>query len=111
MPEPSYGVCQVCESEPAIGVASVPGVPISMAYGRKCLEANAHPYEIVVINTAMLGGLDQAAPWWDQLVTDTLEHLEIPRSTFDSDVAGAVARIEADEKELQERAEQKGSQQ
>jgi len=80
-------VCEVCDKNPGVGVAAVPGVPISVAYCRECLEANAHPYWIVVTNTAMIGGLDHTAEWWVDIVTSTLAHLDITREQFDADVA------------------------
>lgn len=84
-------ICEVCGDEPAVSVASVPGVPISVAYGRKCLDANAHPYGIVVANTADVDGYDNSAEWWKQIVDDTLVHLGKTREQFDADVAGVIA--------------------
>lgn len=86
--------CDVCGNEPAVGVAAVPGVPISMAYGANCLRANAHPYGIVVANTALAGGYDACAEWWKQMVDDTLSHLNKTREEFDRDVAGVETEIE-----------------
>jgi hypothetical protein len=79
--------CQVCGEEPAVGVVAMPGVPISFAYGRNCLSANAHPYDIVVANTADVDGYDNSADWWKQIVDDTLAHLGKTREQFDADVA------------------------
>jgi hypothetical protein len=72
-------------------VASVPGVPYSAAYCGTCLEANAHPYFIVVANTAYIGGLEHAAPWWQDLVRDTLVHLNKTPDEFSADVAKSIA--------------------
>jgi len=79
--------CDVCGERPQVGVAAVPGVPMSVAYCAECLRANAHPYGIVVINTAMAGGYDKAAEWWQQMVDDTIRHLRKTRAQFDLDVA------------------------
>lgn len=79
--------CDVCGNEPAVGVAAVPGMPVSMAYGRQCLAANAHPYPLLVVNTAMCGGYDQMAGWWQAMVDATLAHLGKTREEFDNDVA------------------------
>lgn len=76
-----------------MGVAAVPGVPVSVAYGRKCLEANAHPYWIMVNNTALCGGYARCAPWWQQMVDDTLSHLDLSRVSFDNDVAVALEEL------------------
>jgi hypothetical protein len=83
--------CEVCRDEPAAGVAAAPGVPISVAYGRGCLDANAHPWWVIVGNTAAIGGLDHAAPWWVQMVDDTIRHLG--RTLVD--LAAAVADLNA----------------
>lgn len=86
--------CDVCNNEPAKGVASVPGVPVSVAYGEKCLAANAHPYGIVVANTALIGGYEHAAGWWRDMVDCTLSHLAIPRDKFNADVGEAMREVD-----------------
>lgn len=40
--------CDVCDNEPMKGVASIPGMPVSVAYGENCLRANAHPWWALV---------------------------------------------------------------
>lgn len=79
--------CEVCYAEPAASAVCVPGVPVSMAYGRECLKVNAHPYGILVANTACCGGCEHTASWWHGMVTDTLDHLGIPHEVFYRDVA------------------------
>ena len=86
--------CNVCGEETAVGVASMPGVPASFAYGRRCLDANAHPYGIVVANTAMIGDLEHTADWWKEIVACTLRHLDVPVLQFNQDVAAAMADME-----------------
>ena len=86
--------CDVCGVNPQIGVAAVPGVPMSVAYCEECLRANAHPYGILVINTALLGGYEHAAEWWQQMVDDTLAHLSKPRERFDLDVEVELRNID-----------------
>lgn len=87
---PQEFTCEVCGKEPAIGVAAVPGVPYSAAYGELCLEANAHPYWVCVQNTAMAGngtdGYYGAAKWWKDMVDDTLAHLGKTHDEFIADV-------------------------
>lgn len=91
--------CQVCNGEPAVGVAAVPGVPVSMAYGRKCLEANAHPYDILVTATAVAVDTQPYAGYrdtplaeeWKQMITDTLTYLGRSPERFDADVREAIA--------------------
>jgi len=78
--------CEVCEKNEAIGVASVPGVPYSAAYCNECLNANAHPYFIIVANTACIGGYDQANNQWKEMVDCTLKHLGKTMDEFNHDV-------------------------
>jgi hypothetical protein len=92
--------CDVCGEREATGVGAMPGVPISFAYCKDCLRANAHPYAIVVANTAMLGGMAEAAPWWQQLVDDTLAHLRKSRERFDGDVAAEIAIMAEEERRV-----------
>lgn len=89
--------CEVCGEEEAVGVASVPGVPISVAYGPKCLEANAHPWGILVANTAILGGLEHTAAWWQHMVKCTCTHLGRTLDEFNDEVADSVAEMEQEE--------------
>ncbi len=84
-------VCEVCNKEQAIGVCCVPGVPYSAAYCRTCLGANAHPYGIVVANTACCGGLNQTSPAWQEIVRDTLVHLGKSIEQFNADVDKSLA--------------------
>lgn len=78
--------CDVCGAEPSVGVVSVPGVPCSMSYGRRCIDAGAHPWGILVANTACIGGLQHAAPWWKTMVEDTCRHLGKTIDEFNRDV-------------------------
>lgn len=77
-----------------MGVAAIPGVPASDAYGRECLEANAHPMWALVANTAMVGGLHEAADWWVDMVQDTLSHLGVSQEAFEAEVAEAVRAMD-----------------
>lgn len=56
-------LCEVCNKEPMVGVACVPGIPYSAAYGRECLQRRADPYAIIRINIACVGGPEHAADW------------------------------------------------
>jgi hypothetical protein len=82
--------CEVCGKNESVGVASVPGVPYSAAYCRSCLEADAHPYGIVVANTASLGGIEEAAPWWVALVKSTIAFHGKTMEQFNADVEDAI---------------------
>ncbi len=91
--------CEVCEKNPEVGVACVPGVPYSAAYCHECLKANAHPYWVIVGNTcAVLDGYPNGdeeaaqtwrthtAEWWQEMVDDTLKHLGKTEDQFKADV-------------------------
>ena len=89
--------CDVCGQHQPVGVAEVPGVSVSVAYCSDCLRANAHPYGIMVGNTACLGGYDQAIYWWQQMVNDTLTHLDKTREQFDVDVLAALEQLDEED--------------
>jgi len=55
-------MCEVCEKEPAVCVACVPGIPYSAAYGRECLRHGADPYGIVRANIACCSGPENVRP-------------------------------------------------
>jgi hypothetical protein len=83
--------CDVCDEEPSVGVASVPGMPVSVAYGKTCLQANAHPWELLVANTALCGGFDQTAEWWQEMVMATCSRLGRSLAEFEADVRAEIA--------------------
>jgi hypothetical protein len=82
--------CETCGVNNAIGVAAVPGVPYSAAYCASCIKANAHPWWLVVANTADIGGLDDAADWWVEIVEATCTHLGKTMDEFNREVAQAI---------------------
>jgi hypothetical protein len=55
-------ICEVCNSEPAVGVACVPGIPMSVAYGNNCLREGADPLWALRANVACCGGVDCIVP-------------------------------------------------
>ncbi len=55
-------ICEVCKQEPMVGVACVPGIPYSAAYGQKCLEMGADPWGIVRINIKCCDGPENVVP-------------------------------------------------
>lgn len=83
--------CDVCDEEPAVSALPLPGAPGTTgkvyAYGQRCLDALAHPYDAVVEQTAEYGGMTAAPTWWRIVVDRTLEHLGISRDRFDEDVS------------------------
>lgn len=80
-------MCEVCNDERAVSAASVPGVPMTVAYGKRCLEANVHPYGVLVAATADLGGLINASHWWREMVQRTCQYLKVSMAQFNEDVA------------------------
>lgn len=67
--------CEVCGKKEAIGVACVPFVPYSASYCQQCLSMNAHPWWILVGNTALCGSYKGCSEEWKQMVKDTCKHL------------------------------------
>lgn len=81
-----YGTCECCGREPAIGVAAVPGMPISIAWGKCCLAAGVIPYKLAVANTAAVGGLNNTVQWWRDIVDLTLAYFDRTHEQFARDV-------------------------
>lgn len=79
-------ICQVCEKNEAVGAAAVPCVPMSVAYCKECLEANAHPWWVLVANTVCINGLENAHDAWKKMVTDTCKHLGRTLEEFNQEV-------------------------
>lgn len=82
-------LCDVCGKEPVTATAAMPGIAVTFGYCKGCLKAGAHPYPMVVANTALMGGMENAHPGWQQLVDDTLARLGRTREEF-------YASVEAD---------------
>lgn len=83
-------LCEVCGLHPAIGVACVPGLPVSAAYCTRCVQANAHPWGYLVANTAIAGGLHHTAPYWREMVENTCTHLGKTMVQFNDDVTATI---------------------
>lgn len=49
-------VCEICGLEPAIGVASSPYAPCSLAYGQNCVDRNADALWILTATLEICGG-------------------------------------------------------
>lgn len=54
--------CEVCNQEDGVGVACVPGVPYSAAYGEECLRRGADPFGIMRANVICCGGVEKIYP-------------------------------------------------
>ena len=79
-------ICSVCKVRQAIGVACIPGMPYSDAFCQVCLQAGAIPYWAAVCNTALCGGWANVNDYWNEVVWDTLRHLNISPVDFSLDV-------------------------
>ena len=77
--------CEVCETvmhEGRTVVFSVPGVPYSARFCHSCRRSGAIPYWILVTNTQCIGGYDQSADWWRDIIDLTLTRLDITMEQF-----------------------------
>ena len=77
--------CEVCNEEMHEGrtvVLSVPGIPWSSRFCHPCRRSGAIPYHLMVANTQCIGGYDQSADWWRDIIKLTLEHLGITMKQF-----------------------------
>lgn len=85
--------CEVCENEPTVGTAVIPGLATTVRWGVKCLDAGIVPLWAVVANTVAIGGDDLASEWWQGITDRTLTY-------FGKDRAWLDAEIEAKDREL-----------
>lgn len=79
-------LCECCNKEVAIGVASIPFIPVSIAWCRTCLAAGVIPVWAAVANTVLCGGYDNCSEDWHGYVDRTINHFSIPREEFDREV-------------------------
>ena len=87
--------CDVCNTNTAIGVCCVPGVPISCAYCAECLQADSHPMPVLIANTTCIGGLKYAAEWWKEMVEHSLRHQGKTIEWFNQEVEESIKSMEA----------------
>lgn len=85
-------ICDACTKNEAIGVACVPMVPCSMAYCKECLQANSHPMNVLIANTACIGGLGLANEFWKAMVMDSLKHQDKTLEWFNKQVAESIEK-------------------
>ena len=77
--------CEVCNEEmheSRTMVLSVPGIPWSSRFCHPCRRSGAIPYWMLVANTNAIGGYDQSADWWRDIIDITLDHLGITMKKF-----------------------------
>lgn len=86
--------CETCGKNPGIAVLCVPGVPYSASYCQECLNADAHPYNVLVANTACCGGLEKMHQGWQEMVGSTLKHLGKTETDFLADVYLSMLQLE-----------------
>ena len=85
--------CEVCNKNAPTDVLSIPGVPMSCCYCKECIEANAHPYWIVVVNTALAQSLDNCIEEWKEIVRCTCKHLNKSIEEFNQDVNETIKEL------------------
>ena len=90
-PEPT---CDACKTNKAIGVAAVPGVPMSVPYCAKCLRSNNHPMYILIANTVCASGLGNTLSEWQQMVMDSLKHQDKTLEWFNEQVEEGIKSMD-----------------
>ncbi len=68
-------ICEVCNKMQAVGVCSIPGIAMSAAYCKDCLDANAHPVGSLISTIWCCGGWDMVNEEFQEMVMDTCKHL------------------------------------
>jgi len=100
--------CDVCGTGTTVGVFCVPMVAMSVAYCQQCIDANAHPWDIVVGNTACIGSLDQANDEWREIVECTCRHLKRTMAEFNAAVTVSAENLDRAFEAMEEAREKTG---
>lgn len=89
------GKCECCnEEKELIGVASIPFIPMSIAWCQDCINANVIPYWAAVANTACCDGLDNTNEEWKEWVKRTLKYFNKTDKEFKDDVDKSIKEME-----------------
>jgi ribosomal protein S27AE len=89
-------LCDCCHDEPAVGVASIPYIAMSIAWGSKCLEAGVIPYWAAVANTVACAGFEETSGDWQELVRLTLDYFGKSMDDFLAEVARDMEEMDFD---------------
>lgn len=87
-------ICDCCGIHQACDVASMPFVPISISYCIPCIYSNNYPMWLLVANTAMIGGLDEANSDWQDMVYSSLQYQDVSLDQFNDKVQKIVLEME-----------------
>jgi len=79
--------CEVCGQLKDVVVAAVPYIAYSASFCATCLKSDAIPYDLAVVNTACIGGLENANDDWKHIVNCTLDLLDKSIEDFSVDVS------------------------
>lgn len=81
--------CDVCGREAAVIASPVPGaMGTVVAYGQRCLDADVHPYDVLVRVTAdVRNELVTSSRWWWDVIERTCTYLGRSVEQFRDDVA------------------------
>lgn len=66
-----------CRKNPTVGVAAIPGLPMSIGWCQECLNAGVQPSWAIAMQVEMMGGIEEAAEWFQDEALRTLAHFGI----------------------------------
>jgi hypothetical protein len=89
-------LCECCDKNPSVAVASVAGMPMSIAWCRDCLEAGVSPYWALVANAISIDGMDHAADWFIAEVEHSLKYFKKTWAQFNEEVARGIKEMDED---------------
>lgn len=85
--------CQCCNKNVSVGFASVPGMPVSIAWCQECVDAGVTPYGILVFNVGMAGKIQSRddivatfEDWYVDEIDRTLSYFDVSFEQFVSDI-------------------------
>ena len=87
--------CEVCRGGIDVRVASMPGMAMSLAICGSCRSQDIYPLWALLANTALIGGMRNAATFWYEMVHSSLPFYGITCEQFDVMVDEDIAKMEA----------------
>ena len=87
-------ICECCVIHQAHAVASMPSVPISVAFCLPCLAVGNYPLWALLANTACVGRLEDTAEDWQDMVRRSCAYQGKSLEWFSAEVGRIVSKME-----------------
>tara|TARA_R110000824_G_scaffold331751_2_gene518375 strand:+ start:136 stop:408 length:273 start_codon:yes stop_codon:yes gene_type:complete len=78
--------CECCGKEEEVLVCSAPFGACSIGRCKNCFENDYYPYHLIVANTWGIGGLENGANWYKELVVHSLKFYKKTEEDLEKDM-------------------------